>query len=88
MRIEFDADKHAKTFAERGLDFADAQYVFDGVTATRPDERQDCGEPRLQTLGLLRGRAVAVVWTPRGDARRIISMRYCHDSEIQTFGLG
>lgn len=88
MRVEFDADKHAKTLAERGLDFADAEHVFNGVTATRPDERQDYGEPRSQTLGLLHGRAIVAVWTPRGNARRIISMGYCHDSEIQTFGLG
>jgi hypothetical protein len=28
---------------------------------------------------------VAIVWTPRGDARHIISMRYCHGKEIRAF---
>jgi uncharacterized DUF497 family protein len=32
MRITFDPAKRAKTLAERGLDFADAEFVFAGVT--------------------------------------------------------
>jgi uncharacterized protein len=24
---------------------------------------------------------VVIVWTPRGDARHVISMRYCHAKE-------
>jgi len=32
MRITFDPAKRAKTLAERGLDFADAEIVFAGVT--------------------------------------------------------
>lgn len=88
MHIEFDQAKRAITLQERGLDFADANQVFDAPNATRQDARKDYGEPRYQTIGLLRGRAVIVVWTPRGTARRIISMRYCHDSEAKAFGLG
>jgi hypothetical protein len=32
MRITFDQVKRDKTLAERGLDFADAELVFAGVT--------------------------------------------------------
>jgi uncharacterized DUF497 family protein len=32
MRVTFDPAKRAKTLAERGLDFADAEVVFAGVT--------------------------------------------------------
>ena len=87
MRIEFDEAKRAITLQERGLDFAEAGAVFAGVHATRPDARKDYGELRYQTLGVLQGRPVMVVWTPRGAARRIISMRYAHDSEAKTFYL-
>jgi uncharacterized DUF497 family protein len=33
------------------------------------------------TAGRLDGRVVAMVWTQRGDARHIISMRHCHAKE-------
>jgi uncharacterized protein len=36
---------------------------------------------RFISAGYLRGRMVVIVWTPRGNARHIISMRYCHDKE-------
>ena len=88
MEIEFDEAKRMRTLAARGLDFADAGFLFAGVHATRPDARKDYGEPRFQTLGFIHGHAAMAVWTPRGKARRIISMRYAHEHEAQAFGLG
>lgn len=88
MRIEYDEAKRAKTIEERGLDFADAGQVFDDEHATRPDLRNNYGEPRFQTLGFVNGHAAMVVWTPRGEVRRIISMRYAHESEAKLFGVG
>lgn len=32
-------------------------------------------------MGLLERRTVVLVWTPRGKARRIISLRYAYDCE-------
>ena len=82
MQITYDPAKRDKTLEERGLDFEDAPEVFDGLTYTDPaDERQDYGEDRYITAGFLRGKMVVLVWTPKGDVRRIISMRYCHADE-------
>jgi uncharacterized protein len=81
VKITFDPRKRAKTLRERGLDFADAAEVFAGETASEEDRRWDYGERRFRTVGLLAGRMVMIVWTPRGDGRRIISMRYCHAAE-------
>ncbi len=86
MLIEFDTEKRDKTLAERGLDFARAGEVFAGVSVTVRDERRDYGEARSFTMGLLAGREVVVVWTPRGAARRIISMRFANEREITKFG--
>lgn len=61
----WDEDKRQKTLAERGLDFAEADQVFDGVTVTMEDTRADYGERRFITLGYLESRAVVLVWTPR-----------------------
>ncbi|MDN2675181.1 BrnT family toxin [Janthinobacterium sp. SUN026] len=82
MRITFDAVKREKTLRERGLDFARARVVFGGLTITLPDQRQDYGEPRFITAGWLDERLVVLVWTPRGRARRIISMRKANEREI------
>ena len=83
MEITFDPEKRGRTLAERGLDFADAGRLFAGPVLTRPDDRIDYGEPRFITFGLLDDRHVVVIWTPRGDARRIISMRKANAREIE-----
>jgi uncharacterized DUF497 family protein len=85
MRLTFDPAKRAKTRVERGLDFARASEVFEGVTVTMDDNRLDYGEHRCVTVGYLDGRVVGVVWTPRGRARRIISMRKANEREIAKF---
>jgi uncharacterized DUF497 family protein len=81
MRITFDPAKRAITLEKRGLDFADAIEVFAGRHTVLPDERFAYGEPRMISAGELRGRMVVIVWTPRGEARHVISMRYCHAKE-------
>jgi uncharacterized DUF497 family protein len=45
------------------------------------DVRQEYGESRLITVGWLKERMVVLVWTPRGAARRIISMRKANERE-------
>jgi uncharacterized DUF497 family protein len=85
IKIEFDADKREKTLVERGLDFARASEVFSGVTVTAEDARFDYGELRFATIGVLDGRMVVMVWTPRGESRRIISMRKANEREIAKF---
>lgn len=85
MDISFDPAKRADTLEYRGLDFADAGLLFTGATATIQDVRRDYGEERFVSAGYLRGRMVVVAWTPRGDRRHIISMRYCHGDEEATW---
>jgi uncharacterized protein len=90
MEVTFDPAKRDKTLRERGLDFADAVEVFAGRYTVQPDERRDYGEPRFISAGLLHGRVVVLVRTPRGAAHRIISMRHAHEREANEWrrGLG
>jgi uncharacterized DUF497 family protein len=81
VKITFDPAKRDASLAERGLDFADAAIVFAGDAYTVEDQRRAYGEHRFQTAGFLAGRMVMVVWTPRGDARHVISMRKCNERE-------
>ena len=87
MQIDYDPAKRADTLFRRGLDLADAIHVFAGPHRTYEDDRQDYGERRFITVGHLRGRLVYIAWTPRGDVRRIISMRKANDREISRYHL-
>jgi uncharacterized DUF497 family protein len=73
--------KRDKTLRERRLDFLDAREVFAGHTYDWEDRRFHYGEVRMITVGTLRGRMVVVVWTGRGEGRRIISMRKANERE-------
>jgi uncharacterized DUF497 family protein len=81
VEVTFDPNKRAKALAERGLDFARAGVVFAGHHFTAPDPREEYGEDRYITVGKLDARLVVMVWSPRGAARRIISMRKANARE-------
>ncbi|ASK34289.1 hypothetical protein CEK62_07800 [Alcanivorax sp. N3-2A] len=85
MDISFDRAKQEWTLAERGLDFAEAAVVFRDVHFTLMDERWNYQELRYITIGHLRCRLVVLVWTPRNDGRRIISMRKANEREEKRF---
>lgn len=86
MDIEFDEEKRQQTLEHRGLDFSDAASLFEGLTLVFRDDREAYGEDRFQTVGYLGERLVMVVWTLRGEARRIISMRKCNAREQVKYG--
>ena len=86
MAITCDPGKRDWTLRERGLDFEDAAKVFAGLTIDIPDLRRDYGEPRINTVGHLDGRMVVVCWTPRGNSRRVISMRQANEREKARYG--
>ena len=86
MAITYDPAKRDWTLRERGLDFEDAAKVFADLTIDIPDLRRAYGEPRINTVGHLGGRMLIVCWTPRGDDRRIISMRRANEREKARYG--
>ena len=65
---------------------ARAVEVLIGPTLTVEDDRQDYGEVRFITIGFLDGTMVVLVWTARGSARRIISMRKANERERRLYG--
>ena len=73
--------------AERGLDFMDADLVFQGVTLEVEDIRKAYGEQRIICFGLLVGRMVVVGYTPRGADRHIFSMRKANEREKSRIAL-
>lgn len=85
VKIEFDRAKHISTLENQGLDMAQADEIFAGNTITVEDDRMEYGEKRFITVGLLKSRMVILVWTPRGEARRIISMRKANAREQKIY---
>ncbi len=85
MLIEYDPAKREETLRERSLDFGDAPKVFAGPYYQIEDDREDYGETRWIRVGLLNRTMVVLVWTQRGEARRIISMRKCNAKERKKY---
>ncbi|MDE0499616.1 MAG: BrnT family toxin [Acidimicrobiaceae bacterium] len=86
VRIEYDEAKRAAILEARDLDLAAASEVLSSATLTVSDDRRDYGEDRYITVGHLGATMVVVVWTPRIDAYRIISMRRANERERRLYG--
>lgn len=86
MEITFDPVKRDKTLRERKLDFLRAVEIFEGPNYRFVDDRLDYGEERIVTIGYLDERMMVVVWTLRGSARHVISMRKANDREKVRYG--
>ena len=70
---------------KHGLDFADAERVFAGPIFTFEDDREDYGEQRWVTLGLLSAQVVVIVHTETEEEIRVISMREADKDEQLLF---
>ena len=83
MEYEWDESKRFETLETRGVDFAEI-YDFDWDTAeTRRSDRNN--EARWTSLGMIANRLYHVVWTERGENRRIISLRKANRREERVY---
>ena len=71
MRFIWHEPKRQANLKKHGMDFADAERVFAGPTFTFEDDREDYGEQRWVTLGLLSatGRGDRAYRNGRGNPR-------------------
>ncbi len=81
MTFEYDPAKSASNLVKHGIDFDQAQALWDDPWILEAPVNTE-GEPRLLTIGKIEGKHWAAVWTPRGDAVRIISIRRARKKEI------
>jgi len=79
--FEWDADKSERCLAERGFDFDYVTRIFSTDFIEWTDHRRDYGEERFVTVGTVEDQVFTVIWTPRGDLRRVISARPASRSE-------
>jgi uncharacterized DUF497 family protein len=71
--FEWDEDKWRRTFTDHDVDFGDAALIFYDEVLEAEDERTRYGETRSRALGRVGDDYVLVVYTWRGEKRRIIS---------------
>lgn len=83
MEFEWDENKRKTNIAKHGIDFIDAQKIFDYDTVTIEDNR--FGEQRFIAIGLLNGKTIVVVYTERSNIIRIISARKATKNEQQIY---
>ena len=84
----WDEAKRRRNLKDHGIDFADLEQFFDGDLLTREDPREAYGEHRHQSIGMLNGVALFVVWTTRGDqgdVPHLISARKAVNHEEKTW---
>jgi uncharacterized DUF497 family protein len=81
----WDEAKRRLNLRKHGIDFTDAEKIFRGVTFTGEDTREDYGEQRFLTLGLLEDQVVSVAHTEQGEELRIISIRKATKHEARFY---
>lgn len=81
MEIEFDEAKDASNIRKHGVSMALAGVLLANPIGEVIDDRYDYGETRLNTFGLIEGRLFVCTSTPRGQTRRVISMRKANRRE-------
>lgn len=85
MAFEWDAAKNSANSAKHAIDFWDAIRIFEGPVLEGADDRRDYGEARIIALGVVDNRELVVVYTMRGEHRRIISARRANSRERKTY---
>jgi uncharacterized DUF497 family protein len=85
MRFLWHDPKRQANLKKHSMDFADAERIFAGPTFTFEDAREDYGEQRWVTLGLLGAKVVVIVHTETAEELRVISMREADKDEQLLF---
>ena len=85
MKFIWDENKRKINRKKHGLDFADAELVFAGTTATFEDKGHGHDEARFKTLGLLGFVVVVIIHTETEDEIRVISMRKANSRERKAY---
>jgi len=83
LDFEWDEEKRAITLQKHGFDFEDVVGIFDSLVIEWESPRE--GEHRTKATGVLEKRCVTVIYTWRGDRRRIISARAARKGERELY---
>lgn len=85
MKITFDPVKDAVNIAKHGVSMASASELDWESAQLWQDTRMEYGEVRIIALALIKTRLFYVVFTDRGDYRRVISLRKANAREVKRY---
>ncbi|NBB81014.1 MAG: BrnT family toxin [Verrucomicrobia bacterium] len=84
MKFEYDPDKSAANRTKHGIDFDEAQALWDDPWLLEAPARTD-DEPRFIAIGKIGARHWSGIYTVRNDRIRIISVRRARKQEIEHY---
>ena len=85
MEVEYDKGKNQKNIELRGIDFELAKF-FDFTSALIfQDIRKDYGEKRYSAIGYIDQDIFVLIFTPRGQKLRVISLRKANKREKRKY---
>ncbi len=85
MKITFDSTKDTINIEKHGVSLSlGIELEWDSAITWR-DNRHDYGEERMTGLALIESRLYCVVYTDRGDSRRVISLRKANLREVKRY---
>ena len=84
MEFEYDPGKSETNKVKHGLDFEEAQALWDDPRLLEAPARTE-DEPRFVAVGKIEGRHWTAVWTPREGAVRLISVRRARPEEVERY---
>ena len=71
--FEWDPGKESLNVEKHGFDFTTASEIWIGPVVEKIDDRYDYGEIRIIATGVAQRHVLVVVYSRRGENRRIIS---------------
>jgi len=84
LTFEFDEPKSQANFSKHGINFVDAQLLWnDPMLLEIPAKTED--EPRYLVIGLINGKHWSAVFTYRGVNIRLISVRRSRIEEVALY---
>ena len=84
MKFEFDNRKSRANKTKHGIDFVDAQILWEDPDFIEIPARTD-GEPMFMVVGKIGDRVWAGVITYRGETIRLISVRSASRKEVEIY---
>ena len=85
MNYEWDQTKRQFNLETHGLDFVDVTDFNWDSAVIMEDTRRDYSETRYIAYGFLQGRLSVLVFTPRSESIRVISLRKANSREVKLY---
>jgi uncharacterized protein len=85
LMATWNESKRQRNIKLHGMDFVGVDAIWDSFTVTREDIRENYGEKRMVTFGILNGITVVLVHTERKNDIHVISLRKAEKYEARYY---